>query len=105
MTSKQLPGQKARKIPRQARSVVTVEAIYDAAIQVLLAEGPTRLTTTRVAERAGVSVGSLYQYFPHKQSLFFALNARYLTRLAERMESVCLASQGKPYRQMCEALV
>jgi AcrR family transcriptional regulator len=55
-----------RKTPVQERSTVTVEAIYEATFQVLLAVGPDRLTTTRVAERAGVSVGTLYQYFPNK---------------------------------------
>jgi len=56
-----------RKTPVQERSTVTVEAIYEATFQVLLTVGgPDRLTTTRVAERAGVSVGTLYQYFPNK---------------------------------------
>ena len=53
----------ARKRPRQARSAVTVDAIFEATIQVLLADGIHRLTTTRVAQRAGVSVGTMYQYF------------------------------------------
>ena len=57
-----------RKTPIQARSTVTVEAIFEATIQVLLSRGADRLTTTRVAERAGVSVGTLYQYYPNKQS-------------------------------------
>ena len=56
-----------RKTPIQARSTVTVEAISEATIQVLLTHGADRLTTTRVAERAGVSVGTLYQYYPNKQ--------------------------------------
>ena len=53
-----------RKASQQSRSVATVEAIYDATIQVLLKSGQDRLTTVHVAERAGVSVGTLYQYFP-----------------------------------------
>ena len=55
-----------RKTPVQARSTVTVEAIYEATIQVLLSQGAERLTTTRVAERAGVSVGTLYQVLPEQ---------------------------------------
>ena len=55
-----------RKTPRQARSAATVDAIFEATIQVLLVEGEKGLTTTRIAERAGVSVGTMYQYFPHK---------------------------------------
>lgn len=66
-------GLKARKIPRQARSSATVTAIHEATFQVLLADGIGRLTTTRVAERAGVSVGTMYQYFPHKQALLYAV--------------------------------
>ena len=62
-----------RKSPVQARSTASVEAILDATIQVLLAVGIERLTTTRVALRAGVSVGTLYQYFPNKSALLFRL--------------------------------
>lgn len=96
---------KARKKPRQARSASTMDAIFEATIQVLIREGTHRLTTTRVAERAGVSVGTMYQYFPHKQALLYALNERYLDRLAERVENTCLAQHGKSTRQMVEALV
>lgn len=94
-----------RKQPRQARSLATVDAIFEATIQVLVSDGPRRLTTTRVAARAGVSVGSMYQYFPHKQALFYALNERYLTALAERIEAACAAQQGAAIGQMVEALV
>ncbi|MEO5807006.1 TetR/AcrR family transcriptional regulator [Devosia sp.] len=95
----------ARKRPRQARSAVTVEAIFEATIQVLLAEGVHRLTTTRVAQRAGVSVGTMYQYFSHKQALLYALNERYLDRLADRVEAVCLRHHGKSTAIMVEALI
>lgn len=96
---------KARKMPRQARSASTVDAIFEATIQVLLRDGTHRLTTTRVAERAGVSVGTMYQYFPHKQALLYALNERYLDRLAERMEKVCLDHHGNSIPDMIAALV
>lgn len=65
-----------RKQPRQARSVESMEAILEAAIQVLASQGAARFTTARVAERAGVSVGSLYQYFPNKASILFQLQRR-----------------------------
>lgn len=96
---------KSRKTPRQARAAATVDAIFEATIQVLLSDGPRRLTTTRVAERAGVSVGSLYQYFPHKQALFYALNERYLDRLAEKVEHACRTQHGAPIDRMVETLV
>ncbi|MGM4886328.1 TetR/AcrR family transcriptional regulator [Tardiphaga sp. 11_C7_N12_6] len=58
-----------RKIPRQARSLATVEVILDAAGLVLVDEGYEQATTNRIAERAGVSIGSLYQYFPNRESV------------------------------------
>ena len=63
------------KQPKQARSNDLVAAILDAAVQVLTAEGTQRFTTARVAERAGVSVGSLYQYFPNKAAILFRLQS------------------------------
>src|SRR6516225_323090 len=62
-----------RKLPQQARSTRLVEAILQAAVRVLEQDGAAGFTTVRVAERAGVSVGSLYQYFPNKQSILFRL--------------------------------
>jgi AcrR family transcriptional regulator len=66
-----------------------VEAIFEATIQVLLSDGLIRLNTTRVARRAGVSVGTLYQYFPNKQALLFALLQRHLAMLAGAIEKAC----------------
>jgi AcrR family transcriptional regulator len=94
-----------RKTPRQARSEATVEAIFDATIQVLLLHGARRLTTTRVAERAGVSVGTMYQYFPHKESLLYALVGRYLEQVAEAVEEACQQNLGQPLAIGCDALV
>ncbi|RXH14725.1 TetR family transcriptional regulator [Bradyrhizobium guangzhouense] len=65
----------SRKQPQQARSSELVGAILDAAVQVLAKEGAQRFTTARVAERAGVSVGSLYQYFPNKAAILFRLQS------------------------------
>ena len=76
---------KPRKTPIQARSAATVDGIFQATIQVLLAEGAQRLTTTRVAERAGVSVGTMYQYFPHKQALLYAVVHQHLTEFVENV--------------------
>ncbi len=84
---------------------MTHDAIFEATIQVLVTDGPRRLTTTRVAERAGVSVGTMYQYFPHKQALFYALNERYLDMVADKVERACRAQHGAPIGQMVEALV
>jgi AcrR family transcriptional regulator len=65
----------SRKQPQQTRSNELVAAILDAAVQVLAKEGAQRFTTARVAERAGVSIGSLYQYFPNKAAILFRLQS------------------------------
>jgi AcrR family transcriptional regulator len=95
----------ARKTPVQARSEATVEAIYEAAIQVLLREGPERLTTTRVAERAGVSVGTLYQYYPNKKALLHAVLELHLGKVVSALVGACEASHGRTLREMVEAMV
>ena len=63
----------ARKQPVQARSARLVADILEAAARVLAKQGARRFTTVRVAEEAGVSIGSLYQYFPSKEALLFRL--------------------------------
>lgn len=75
MTTRQTARISSRKQPQQARSTELVAAILQAAIQVLAKEGATRFTTARVAEKAGVSVGSVYQYFPNKAAILFRLQS------------------------------
>ena len=75
MTNRLPPRITSRKLPQQARSTELVAAILEAAIQVLAKEGATRFTTARVAEKAGVSVGSVYQYFPNKAAILFRLQS------------------------------
>lgn len=82
-----------RKQPQQARSTELVAAILDAAVQVLAQEGMQRFTTKRVADRAGVSVGSLYQYFPNKAALLFRLQSDEWRQTAELM---CAILQDAP---------
>ena len=94
-----------RKTPQQRRSVATVEAIYEGTIQVLLKHGAERLTTVHVARRAGVSVGTLYQYFPNKQALLFAVLERHLLRTVEAVEDTCAAHHFQPLPAMVDALV
>ena len=84
---------------------MTVDAIFEATIQVLLSQGMAGLTTTGVAERAGVSVGTMYQYFPNKQALVYALNERFLTTLAERVEATCVHMQGHKIAEAAEGLI
>jgi AcrR family transcriptional regulator len=82
-----------------------VEAILHATIQVLLRVGKERLTTTRVALRAGVSVGTLYQYFPNKSALLQAALKRHLDAVAEDIERECREQKGNTLEQMGTALV
>lgn len=95
----------ARKQPRQARSLATMDAVFEATIQVLLREGSQRLTTTRVAERAGVSVGTLYQYYPNKQALLHAVLLRHLARVADAVIAVAEAHHGATLEAMTSAVV
>lgn len=94
-----------RKTPVQARAAVTVEAISEATIQVLLSHGADRLTTTRVAERAGVSVGTLYQYYPNKQSLLAAVLEAHLNQVTSAVEAACELARHKPLREMVREVV
>ena len=109
MPANTLTAFEARKTPVQARSTVTVEAISEATIQVLLSHGAERLTTTRVADRAGVSVGTLYQYFPNKQSLLYAVFEDHLEKVASAVEAACNQACHQPLegmiRQAVEAFV
>jgi len=96
---------KPRKVPRQARAVATVEAIFTGTIQVLLKVGASQLTTTRVAARAGVSVGTLYQYFPHKRALLYALLRQHLEGIAQTMERASTRLADKPLNVISDGIV
>ncbi len=78
---------KLKKQPRQARARATVDAILEAAAQVLAREGYAAVTTNRVAEVAGVSIGSLYEYFPNKQSIVAAALGRSLREITDEVSS------------------
>src|SRR3979411_600394 len=94
-----------RKSPVQARSAASVDAILEATIQVLLQVGKERLTTTKVALRAGVSVGTLYQYFPNKSALLKAALKRHMDEVTEAIELVCHEHKGHSLEQMATALM
>jgi AcrR family transcriptional regulator len=93
-----------RKSPVQARSTASVDAILKATVQVLLKVGKEKLTTTRVAARAGVSVGTLYQYFPNKSALLRAALSLHVEEILAEVDRVCVAQREQPVEQMAEAL-
>jgi AcrR family transcriptional regulator len=76
------PGKKpVRRKPQQYRWHQTVEAILHAVIRILKREGFEAITTNRIAEVAGVSIGSVYQYFPDKRAIFVALHQRHIEQI------------------------
>lgn len=94
-----------RRTPSQERSIQTVDAIIEATSRVLTEEGYQACTTNRVAQLAGVSIGSLYQYFPDKASLILALLQRELGRTEEQLTAAMKASAGLPLEEGIPALV
>lgn len=92
-----------RKLPQQGRSRQTVDWILEAAARVFGERGYEATTTNLVAERAGVSVGSLYQYFPNKESLLAALAERHLSQAA--VELTVLADRLRVEEPPLEVLV
>ncbi|MGF1593077.1 MAG: TetR family transcriptional regulator [Kiloniellaceae bacterium] len=88
MTDRPSPRISSRKQPKQARSTELVATILEAAVQVLTKEGAQRFTTARVAEKAGVSIGSLYQYFPNKAAILFRLQSDEWRQTTEMLSSI-----------------
>lgn len=80
-----MPASEPRKLPRQRRSRATVEAILDAAAEALVRHGFNGATTSVIAQRAGVSVGTLYQYFPNREAVGGALILRAMERVLADM--------------------
>ena len=95
---------KPRKTPVQERSNASVNAILQATVQVLLKEGIAKITTKRVAARAGVSIGTLYQYFPNKNSLLHVLFRQQLDSFELNFHKACTAVRGAKLIEMAEAL-
>lgn len=85
-----------RKQPKQSRSNELVAVILQAAVQVLASEGASRFTTARVAEKAGVSVGSLYQYFPNKAAILFRLQSDEWRRTSELLRGILQNADRPP---------
>jgi AcrR family transcriptional regulator len=94
-----------RKKPQQRRSRVTIDTIFEATIQVLLANGLDGVTTLQVAGRAGVSIGSLYQYFPNKRALMAAVVKRHVGEVVDLTVAACASVHGKTIAEMCATMM
>lgn len=90
----------ARKQPKQARSARLVDDVLQAAIQVLAKEGAPRFTMARVAEKAGVSVGSLYQYFPNKAAVLFRLQSDEWRQTTELLRGILEDGEKPPLERL-----
>ena len=100
-----MPTPRPRRKPSQSRSLATYEAIVEAAARILLRDGPQLLNTNRIARVAGVSVGTLYQYFPNKTAVVAALAEREKERLHVALEQLLAATMDLPFEDFCEAAV
>lgn len=96
---------KARRRPQQLRSQRTVDAVLAAVARVLKREGVAGVTTNRIAEVAGVSIGSVYQYFPDKHAIFRALRDRHVEQMVRMVESKLVAHAGSDLEQLMRGLI
>jgi len=94
-----------RKNPKQERSRATVDAILEATARVLVEVGYERASTNRIARIAGVSIGSLYQYFPGKEALVAALVERHVDRITALLDQAFDRIEELPPRDAARALV
>ena len=105
MKRKRTASLNPRKKPQQRRSHATIDTIFEATIQVLLANGFDKITTIQIAERAGVSIGSLYQYFPNKRALLAAIVGRHVGGVVDATIAACKSVHGKPIAEMCATMM
>jgi AcrR family transcriptional regulator len=108
MTDRRQAQISSRKRPKQTRSTELVAAILEAAAQVLAQEGAQRFTTARVAEKAGVSIGSLYQYFPNKAAILFRLQSDEWRQTSDLLRVILEDARRPPLerlRQLVHAFV
>lgn len=99
------PTAAPRKRPTQERAVATVEALLQATAYILVKDGYAKLTTNRVADKAGVNIASLYQYFPNKDALVAELQRRHVESTRARAKEVFAAHAGASLRATIRAIV
>lgn len=94
-----------RKLASQARSRATVDALVEATARILVRDGFDQASTNRIAEAAGVSVGSLYQYFPGKAALVAAVIERHNRGLMAVVRAALAEAEGEPLEKALRRLV
>jgi AcrR family transcriptional regulator len=94
-----------RKSASQERSRATVDALLEATTRILIKEGYDRASTNRIAEVAGVSIGSLYQYFPSKEALVAAVIDRHTQEIAEVTRNALVKAAARPIEDAAREFV
>lgn len=94
-----------RRAPAQRRAKATVEAVLDAVSRILRKEGVAAVTTNRIAAIAGVSIGTVYQYFSDKRAIFLALRERHAEEMTRLIETTLVAHAAAPLEGIVRALV
>lgn len=103
MTSKARTS--VRRRPKQRRARQTVEAVLDAVIRLLKRGGSEAITTNRIAEVAGVSIGSVYQYFPDKRAIFTALHQRHVDQIDRMVQTKLVEHAASSIEDLLRAMV
>lgn len=94
-----------RRRPKQRRAQQTVDAVLDAVVRILKREGFSAVTTNRIAEVAGVSIGSVYQYFPDKQAIFVALHQRHIDQIDRMVETKLIEHAESSLDNLMRAMI
>lgn len=106
-TRRASPSENRRRIPTQERAQRTIQAIFEATAQIVENEGEAALSTNKVAQRAGFSIGTLYQYFPSKEAILLALIQRERRRVMDRLQLMMreAVDQRRPAREALKDMV
>ena len=94
-----------RRRPKQHRARQTVEAVLDAVVRLLKRDGSKAITTNRIAEVAGVSIGSVYQYFPDKRAIFTALHQRHVDQIDRMVQTKLVEHATSSIEELVRAMV
>lgn len=99
------PVTRPRKIATQERSRATVDSLIEATARILVKEGFDKASTNRIAEIAGVSIGSLYQYFPGKEALVAAVIERHQQQIMQTVRSALAQVSARPLDEAVRSFV